>query len=81
MTIEKPKRANPLGELITDDVYHLLKDEGLLDRRAIREYQMETRYRELMKTGIAPIDAISIIFTEFPDLEFPVINRILYQKG
>lgn len=81
MTVQKPKRSNPLGELIADDIYHLLKDEGLLDRRAIREFQMETRYRELIKTGITSKDAISLIFTEFPDLEYPAINKILYLKG
>lgn len=76
----KPKLMNPLADIINDDVYKTLKSEGLLDRKAVREYQIQIRFRELRLTEMPAIEAIKVLFLEYPDLDFSTINKIVYQK-
>lgn len=75
----KPKQSNPLADIINDDVYITLKGEGLLDRKAVREYQIQIRFRELRQAELSAIEAIKILFMEYPDLDFSTINKIAYQ--
>ncbi|MGE5682564.1 MAG: hypothetical protein ACM34K_16985 [Bacillota bacterium] len=77
----KQNPANPLGDIINDEVYSTLKNEGLLDRKAVRDYQIQIRFRELRQTEMTAIEAIKVIFMEYPDLDFNTINKIVYTTG
>ncbi|MDP4174059.1 MAG: hypothetical protein Q8933_08840 [Bacteroidota bacterium] len=76
----KQKDSNPLADIINDEIYITLKNEGLLDRKAIRDYQIQIRFKELKLAQLQTIDAIKILFIEYPDLDFATINKIIYQK-
>ncbi|MEJ2103043.1 MAG: hypothetical protein P8X47_00545 [Ignavibacteriaceae bacterium] len=36
----KAKIDNPLSELISDEIYELLESQGLIDEKAVRDYQI-----------------------------------------
>ncbi|MGE5411212.1 MAG: hypothetical protein ACM3MI_09660 [Clostridiales bacterium] len=76
----KQKDSNPLADIINDEIYITLKNEGLLDRKAIRDYQIQIRFKELKLAQLQTIDAIKTLFIEYPDLDFATINKIIYQK-
>ncbi|MGE5401498.1 MAG: hypothetical protein ACM3S2_13940 [Ignavibacteriales bacterium] len=71
---------NPLSDLISNDVFELLTIEGLLNKKKVREYQIQLKYRQLRTSDISVPDAMSLLLEEFPDLSFEVINKLLYQK-
>jgi hypothetical protein len=38
--------ANPLAELISDEVYEILESHNLLSEKGIRDYQIRQKFRE-----------------------------------
>jgi hypothetical protein len=69
---------NPLSELINDDIYALLRSHGLLDEKAIRDYQIRKMFKEMRKE-LSAGDAIDKIRDMYPYLQFDTIRKIVYQ--
>lgn len=69
---------NPLSELISDDVYELLRSHALLDEKAIRDYQIRKMFKEMRKE-LSAGDAIDKIRDMYPYLQFDTIRKIVYQ--
>ncbi|HEY9188070.1 MAG TPA: hypothetical protein PKW14_12270 [Bacteroidota bacterium] len=69
---------NPLSELISDDVYELLRSHSLLDEKAIRDYQIRKMFKEMRKE-LSAGDAIDKIRDMYPYLQFDTIRKIVYQ--
>jgi hypothetical protein len=69
---------NPLSELITDDIYELLRSHALLDEKAIRDYQIRKMFKEMRKE-LSAGDAIDKIRDMYPYLQFDTIRKIVYQ--
>ena len=43
----KAKMDNPLNDLVSDDIYELLKAHGLIDEKSVRDYQIRKKFRHL----------------------------------
>lgn len=71
---------NPIPDLISDEVYELLMKEGLLNETGIRNYLIQTKFRELKDLNVSSTEAIGIIKNEYPQLEQDTINKIVYKK-
>ncbi len=69
---------NPLSELISDDIYELLRSHALLDEKAIRDYQIRKMFKEMRKE-LSAGDAIDKIRDMYPYLQFDTIRKIVYQ--
>lgn len=78
--MSKTKVNNPIKDLIDDEVFELLNKEGLLNQTGIRNYLIQTKYKELKELNISSSEAIGIIKNEFPNLESDTINKIVYKK-
>jgi hypothetical protein len=76
----KRERTNPLSELIDDATYELLASQGLLYEKAIRDYQIRRRYREMRK-DMASSDAIERLREAHPYLQYDTIRKIIYAKA
>jgi hypothetical protein len=69
---------NPLSELISDDIFELLRSHALLDEKAIRDYQIRKMFKEMRKE-LSAGDAIDKIRDMYPYLQFDTIRKIVYQ--
>ena len=74
-----PNAANPLAELISDEVYALLEDHQLLNEKSIRDYQIRRRFRDMRETNVPAYDAIEQLREEYPYLQFDTIRKIVYK--
>lgn len=80
--MDKPdmgKRENPLAELISDDIFELLKERGLFNEKSLRDYQIRKKYKSLREKNINSTDAIDILQGEYPYLQFDTIRKIVYR--
>jgi len=73
------KIDNPLSDLISDEIYDLLDAHGLIDEKAVRDYQIRKRFKLLRATKISAGDAIDTIREDYPYLQFDTIRKIVYQ--
>ncbi|NCQ17572.1 MAG: hypothetical protein COZ80_04455 [Ignavibacteria bacterium CG_4_8_14_3_um_filter_37_9] len=79
MLTVKSKMENPLADLISDDIYQLLNDHGLIDEKSVRDYKIRKKFRTLRTSKISAGDAIDSIREEYPYLQFDTIRKIVYQ--
>ena len=75
----KAKIDNPLSELISDDIFDLLDSHGLIDDKAVRDYQIRKKFKQLRSGKLSAGDAIDSIREEYPYLQFDTIRKIVYQ--
>ncbi|UCH66563.1 MAG: hypothetical protein JSW63_05405 [Ignavibacterium sp.] len=73
------KIENPLSDLISDDIYELLDSHGLIDEKAVRDYQIRKKFKQLRASKISAGDAIDTIREDYPYLQFDTIRKIVYQ--
>ncbi len=73
------KIDNPLSDLISDEIYDLLDSQGLIDEKAVRDYQIRKRFKLLRSTKVSAGDAIDTIREDYPYLQFDTIRKIVYQ--
>ena len=73
------KIDNPLSDLISNEIYDLLDSQGLIDEKAVRDYQIRKRFKLLRATKVSAGDAIDTIREDYPYLQFDTIRKIVYQ--
>ncbi len=73
------KIDNPLSDLISDEIYDLLDAHGLIDEKAVRDYQIRKKFKQLRATKISAGDAIDTIRENYQYLQFDTIRKIVYQ--
>lgn len=78
MTAVKSNLVNPLSELITNDTYEVLLNQGIIGDKIIRNFQIRKKYKELRASKVSAGDAIEQIREEFPYLQFDTIRKIVY---
>jgi hypothetical protein len=71
--------ANPLAELISDDVYDLLETHNLLNEKSVRDFQIRRKFRRMRHHDVAAYDAIERLREEYPYLQFDTIRKIVYK--
>ena len=71
--------ANPLAELIADDVYAILEQHSLLSEKGIRDYKIRQEFRLLRRDDIPAYDAIEMLREDYPYLQFDTIRKIVYK--
>jgi hypothetical protein len=75
----RAKIDNPLSELISDDIFELLDSHGLIDEKAVRDYQIRRKFKHLRSGKVSAGDAIYAIREDYPYLQFDTIRKIVYQ--
>ncbi len=71
--------TNPIPDLISDAVYSLLETHDLLNGKAIRDYQIRNRFRELRDDDVGASDAIEMLREEHAYLQYDTIRKIVYK--
>ncbi|MEW6196707.1 MAG: hypothetical protein AB1521_16290 [Bacteroidota bacterium] len=70
---------NPLAEFITDDIYNVLSNRGLIDEKSVRDYVIRKKFRDLREQKLSASEAIEAIRDEYPYLQFDTLRKIVYQ--
>ena len=70
---------NPLNDLISDEIYELLSNHGLIDEKSLRDYRIRKKFKYLRSAKINASDAIDDIREDYPYLQFETIRKIVYQ--
>ncbi len=70
--------TNPLSELISDDVFHMLAEHNLLNEKSIRDFHIRKRFREMRAQEMTANDAIEELRVDYPYLQFDTIRKIVY---
>ena len=73
------KIENPISDLISDEIYDLLDSNGLIDQKAVRDYQIRKKFKQLRASKINAGDAIDTIRETYQYLQFDTIRKIVYQ--
>lgn len=71
--------ANPLSELITDDVFELLDNHNLFNEKGVRDFQIRKKFRRMREDEVPACDAIETLRDEYPYLQFDTIRKIVYK--
>ncbi len=72
------EKGNPLADLISDDVYSLLSEKGLINEKSVRDYHIRKKFRFLRAEKISAGEAIDRIREDYPYLQFDSIRKIVY---
>lgn len=81
MSLDHSNADNPLAELISDDVYEVLNEYNLLSEKAIRDYQIRKRFREMRRNDVPAYEAIEQLREDYAYLQFDTIRKIVYRLG
>ncbi|GBD91463.1 hypothetical protein BMS3Abin04_02195 [bacterium BMS3Abin04] len=71
---------NPLVDLISDEIYELLQQKGLINEKSVRDFQIRQRFKELRENKMRAGEAIEALRKEYPYLQFDSIRKIVYHK-
>lgn len=71
--------ANPLSELISDDVFELLDNHNLFNEKSVRDFQIRRKFRYLREEDVPAYDAIESLRDQYPYLQFDTIRKIVYK--
>lgn len=72
-------KINPLSDLIPDQTFDILNDQGLLNKKSLRDYQIRKTFLELKSNNITVVEAIETIRKDYPYLQYDTIRKIVYQ--
>ena len=72
-------QANPIGELVSDEVYEILDRHNLLSEKGVRDFQIRQKFRAMRRKNIPAYDAIENLREEYPYLQFDTIRKIVYK--
>ncbi|MCK9280098.1 MAG: hypothetical protein M0P71_05720 [Melioribacteraceae bacterium] len=71
---------NPIPDLINDEIYEILVSRGLIDVKSVRDYIIRKKFRTLRNRNFNSTDAIDVVRSEYPYLQFDTIRKIVYQS-
>ena len=70
--------VNPLSDLISNEVYELLKSRGLINETSVRDREIRKKFKMLRANKMSAGDAIDVLRDEYPYLQFDTIRKIVY---
>lgn len=69
---------NPLGGLVTPEVYEMLAANNLLNEKGVRDYHIRQQFQALRRSNVPAYEAIEELREQHPYLQFDTIRKIVY---
>lgn len=74
------KPANPLSDLLTDELYTVLMANDLINQKALRDFMIRRIFQDLRKVEkMKTMDAIKRLQDLYPYLQTDTIRKIVYR--
>ncbi len=74
-------QVNIFRDFMPDKVYFFLLKHGFFNERMLRNWYIHHRYYQLRSQRLSSGDALEIIMSEFKELSFDTIKKIVYNTG
>jgi len=72
--------ANPLSDLISDNIYELLNANGLINETSVRDYNIKKKFQLPRNNRKSACEAIGILKSDYPYLQFDTLRKIVYKN-
>ncbi len=70
--------TNPLSDLISDEIYKILEERNLFNKKTLRDHLIRRKFKLLRESKIAANEAIAVLREEYPYLQYDTIRKIVY---
>lgn len=71
--------GNPLRGLVSNEVYEKLSARNLLHDKAVRDYTLRRRFRQMREADVPATEAIERLREDHAYLQFDTIRKIVYR--
>ncbi len=78
-SIDEIVKSNPLAEILSDELYGMLRSNDLLNEKALRDFSIRSIYKTLKAKGMATVDVISLLKKSYPYLQVDTLRKIVYR--
>jgi hypothetical protein len=78
-SIDEIVKSNPLAEILSDELYGMLRSNDLLNEKALRDFSIRSIYKKLKAKGMATVDVISLLKKNYPYLQVDTLRKIVYR--
>lgn len=70
--------SNPIRQILPDDLYRVLIDLNLLNRKVLRDFEIKREYKLLRRQGLKSAAAIDALLDRYHYLQFDTVRKIIY---
>lgn len=70
--------SNPIRQILPDDLFSMLLDLNLINRKVLRDFEIKRQYKSLRRTGLKSAEAIEALLNMYPYLQFDTVRKIIY---
>ena len=70
--------SNPIRQILPDDLFSMLLELNLINKKVLRDFEIKREYKRLRKDGIKSAEAIEDILAQYPYLQFDNVRKIIY---
>ncbi|RMD51561.1 MAG: hypothetical protein D6830_00065 [Ignavibacteria bacterium] len=70
--------SNPLSDLIDDEIFNMLKERDLFNKKTLRDHLMRRKFQYLRENKVPANEAIDMLRQEYPYLQPDTIRKIVY---
>lgn len=70
--------SNPIRQILPDDLFRVLLDLNLINRKVLRDFEIKREYKALRRKGFKSSEAIENLLSQYPYLQFDTVRKIIY---
>jgi len=70
--------SNPIRQILPDDLFRVLIDLNLLNRKVLRDFEIKREYKLLRRQGLKSAEAIDTLLDRYSYLQFDTVRKIIY---
>lgn len=71
---------NPLADMIPDDLFHMLRENDLLNEKALRDFMIRQQFKKIKaQTNMRTMEVMNEIQRMYPYLQLDTIRKIVYR--
>ena len=70
--------SNPIRQILPDDLFRMLLDLNLINRKVLRDFEIKREYKMMRRRGLKSQEAIDALLAAYPYLQFDTVRKIIY---
>mgnify|MGYP007105022761 CR=1 FL=1 len=70
--------SNPIRQILPDDLFRVLLDLNLINRKVLRDFEIKREYKLMRRRGLKSQEAIDALLEAYPYLQFDTVRKIIY---
>lgn len=70
--------SNPIRQILPDDLFRVLLELNLINRKVLRDFEIKRQYKLLRRQGLKSAEAIDALLDQYSYLQFDTVRKIIY---